>query len=146
MGSQAGPLLSPPQTETDTGTGNSICIVLPRFRERKCLNSLLCTAAWGHRQDNTELGECLSWQSACQWVWGSKLQEEPCSDRPWWVASRWKSPGPLWHSGFPSHLSSRWKSPGPLWHSGFPSHLSSSSSLPLGVWFSLISRFWFFFK
>lgn len=59
-----GPLLTTTQTETDTGKGNSVLIVMPRFRERQMSQfSFVYSSLRMYRKDNTELGECLSWQS-----------------------------------------------------------------------------------
>ena len=68
----------PPQTETDTGKGNSIFIVLPIFKERKCLNPLLSIAVWGCIEKTTQ-----SWgNGSVGKVLASKCEDPSCTKSP----------------------------------------------------------------
>ena len=68
----------PPQTETDTGKWNSIFIVLPRFKERKCLNPLLSIAVWGCIEKTTQ-----SWgNGSVGKVLASKCEDPSCTKSP----------------------------------------------------------------
>ena len=67
-----------PQTETETGKGNSIFIVLPRFREKKFHNSLLSLAPLGCIEKTTQI-----WgNGSVGQVLASKCKDPSCTQGP----------------------------------------------------------------